>query len=92
MRVEVIAEDGNDIEAVLAQHRDLLAIIGLRAAVRRATSARVCRRSSWQARRAHRLLQQRVLRDIVPKVARTPKRASGRRSRARLVIVKAPPP
>jgi len=73
-------------EAGLARHRHELWLLGLRAALVRAAAARVCRRSRWQARRARRLLDQRVLCGIASPVAPR-RRRSRRRSRARLVVV-----
>ena len=87
MRADPIVDAVDNAEAVIAQHRDLLAIVGLRTAVRRAKSARLCRRSRWQARQAQRLLQQRLLRGVIPKVARTRKKSARRPSRPRLALV-----
>ena len=75
------------IDAHLADHREQLCNLGIRAALLRAETARLCQRSRWEARRGRWLLQQHVLRGVVTKMAPTRRKSDRRRSRARLVVV-----
>ena len=76
----------SDIEARLAQHRDDLWMLGIRAALLRAEAGRLCRRSRWEARRARRQLQRPIVRGTVTPPQQ--RRFVRRRSRTRLVVVR----
>jgi hypothetical protein len=71
-----------DIAAQMARRRDELWLVVLRAKCLCFESDRLCRRSRWEARRARRLIERRVLRGLVtqpPAHARRPRRPTSRR-------------
>jgi len=79
--------DRIDDAARMAEHRDALWQLGLRAAILREQAARLCRRARWEARRTHHLLRLRVVRDLVTTSTRPRSKSRRRRCRAWLVAV-----
>src|SRR5438552_1497492 len=74
--------------ARIAESREALWRLALRAALLCARARNLCRRSRWEAGRARRLLRKRVLRDAVVGSPRVPPKRTRHRSTARLVAVR----
>ena len=85
---DVIAGRVKNADAILAEHRDRLWLLGIRAAVLRAEAARLCRRSRWQARVARQLLQKHVLRGVETRAIPRRRKSARPRSLTRLVLVR----